>query len=61
MCGAPVAPRYRPFCSRRCADEDLHRWLGGAYRLPTNEVPDPDLLEAELRAAGRDGQDDEGF
>lgn len=49
ICGKPPAARYRPFCSRRCADVDLHRWLGGTYRLPTQEVPDPDLLEAELR------------
>jgi hypothetical protein len=25
--------RFRPFCSRRCADIDLHRWLTGAYRV----------------------------
>lgn len=36
-CGAPVTPRYRPFCSRRCGDVDLHRWLGEVYRVPTNE------------------------
>jgi endogenous inhibitor of DNA gyrase (YacG/DUF329 family) len=24
----------RPFCSRRCADVDLGRWLTGQYRLP---------------------------
>ena len=28
---------HRPFCSRRCADLDLHRWLGGRYRVPTEE------------------------
>jgi len=27
------AMRFRPFCSRRCADIDLHRWLTGAYRV----------------------------
>jgi len=25
---------YRPFCSRRCADIDLGRWLGGTYAIP---------------------------
>ncbi len=55
---SPDSARYRPFCSRRCADVDLHRWLGGVYRMPTNEVPDPDLLEAELRLAQeRDAED----
>ncbi len=28
---------FRPFCSRRCADVDLARWLGGAYRIPDND------------------------
>ena len=35
----------RPFCSRRCADIDLGRWLKEGYRVPTNEGPseeDPD-------------------
>lgn len=58
ICKSPVSPRYRPFCSRRCADVDLHRWLGGAYRMPTNEVPDPDLLEAELRIAQQRNEED---
>jgi uncharacterized protein len=25
----------RPFCSKRCADVDLYRWLGGVYVIPT--------------------------
>ena len=29
-----TAPEYRPFCSRRCADVDLQRWLSGGYVLP---------------------------
>lgn len=36
---APEARRFRPFCSRRCADVDLHRWLTGAYRVETDEAP----------------------
>jgi endogenous inhibitor of DNA gyrase (YacG/DUF329 family) len=36
---APEAARLRPFCSRRCADVDLHRWLSGAYRVETDEAP----------------------
>ncbi len=31
ICGKPVAFADRPFCSKRCADVDLHRWLGGLY------------------------------
>ena len=32
-----TAGRYHPFCSKRCADVDLSRWLRGAYAIP---VPD---------------------
>ncbi len=31
ICARPIDPAYRPFCSRRCADEDLRRWLSGSY------------------------------
>jgi hypothetical protein len=34
ICGAPAAQEFRPFCSRRCADVDLARWLRGAYAIP---------------------------
>jgi endogenous inhibitor of DNA gyrase (YacG/DUF329 family) len=34
ICGRPSEERYRPFCSRRCADVDLARWLRGAYAIP---------------------------
>jgi endogenous inhibitor of DNA gyrase (YacG/DUF329 family) len=33
ICGKPVDPAYRPFCSRRCADVDLQRWLTGRYAI----------------------------
>lgn len=32
-CGASTETRYRPFCSKRCADVDLSRWLRGAYAI----------------------------
>jgi endogenous inhibitor of DNA gyrase (YacG/DUF329 family) len=41
ICGKPTAPPFRPFCSRRCADVDLHRWFSGTYRVETEEAPDP--------------------
>ena len=34
VCSRPAAHAYRPFCSRRCADVDLARWLRGAYAIP---------------------------
>ena len=33
-------PQTRPFCSKRCADIDLHRWLGEKYTIPAVEPPD---------------------
>ncbi|MFD0988264.1 DNA gyrase inhibitor YacG [Methyloligella solikamskensis] len=34
ICGKPTAEDYRPFCSKRCADVDLNRWLSGRYAVP---------------------------
>ncbi len=39
-CSQPVQPRFRPFCSQRCADIDLGTWFTGGYRVPSNEAPD---------------------
>ena len=40
ICGKPTADRYRPFCSRRCADVDLGRWLTGGYAIPAEDADD---------------------
>ena len=37
ICGKPAAADYRPFCSRRCSDVDLQRWLSGRYAVPAEE------------------------
>lgn len=43
ICGKPAALPHRPFCSARCADVDLHRWLSGTYRIESDEdAPPPD-------------------
>lgn len=34
ICGKPTDAEYRPFCSKRCADVDLNRWLSGQYAVP---------------------------
>ncbi len=34
ICGKPAAGKYAPFCSGRCADLDLGRWLKGGYVIP---------------------------
>jgi endogenous inhibitor of DNA gyrase (YacG/DUF329 family) len=40
ICGKPSRPEHHPFCSVRCADVDLRRWLGGHYAIPAEEEPD---------------------
>jgi endogenous inhibitor of DNA gyrase (YacG/DUF329 family) len=37
ICGKPRSERYDPFCSKRRADIDLHRWLKGGYVIPGGE------------------------
>jgi endogenous inhibitor of DNA gyrase (YacG/DUF329 family) len=37
ICDKPSTPRHQPFCSQRCADIDLGRWLKGNYRVETDE------------------------
>ncbi|MBL4721085.1 MAG: DNA gyrase inhibitor YacG [Alphaproteobacteria bacterium] len=41
LCGKPVQETFRPFCTKRCADLDLNRWLVSGYRIQTEEEPDP--------------------
>lgn len=40
-----VDTKYRPFCSKRCADVDLGNWFNGAYRFEAQEVDDEDVEE----------------
>ena len=47
-CGQTVVAGYRPFCSRRCADVDLAKWLNGGYAAASD---DPDDVEAAIEAA----------
>ena len=42
ICGKEQDPKYRPFCSKRCADVDLNRWLSNGYAIPAVEEDDPD-------------------
>ncbi len=50
ICGKPVVARYRPFCSKRCADIDLAKWMRGDYALASEEPLDPDEAEEAFRA-----------
>ena len=42
ICSKDTDVKYRPFCSRRCADVDLGRWLTGSYAIPAEAASDDD-------------------
>ncbi|MCC5976517.1 MAG: DNA gyrase inhibitor YacG [Salinarimonas sp.] len=48
ICAKMSVERYRPFCSKRCADVDLQRWFTGSYAVPVVEED-------------RSPEDDDGF
>ncbi|MBV8975766.1 MAG: DNA gyrase inhibitor YacG [Alphaproteobacteria bacterium] len=39
VCGKLQETRFRPFCSRHCADVDLACWLDGRYAIAAEEAP----------------------
>jgi len=51
VCSKPGVMQYRPFCSRRCADVDLARWLGARYAIAA--APDADDEGGEYAAPER--------
>jgi uncharacterized protein len=62
ICGEATAYEQRPFCSRRCANIDLYRWMSGSYAIAGREDGDEDGDEAKAHsapspAAGRSGDD----
>ncbi|GAB5373953.1 MAG: hypothetical protein AcusKO_04150 [Acuticoccus sp.] len=58
ICGAPQSREARPFCSRRCADIDLHRWLSGQYAIP---VVEEDGGDPDEPATGDEAGDDRAY
>lgn len=45
ICQQDTQQRWRPFCSKRCADIDLGRWMTEGYRVPTEEAEEETLSE----------------
>jgi endogenous inhibitor of DNA gyrase (YacG/DUF329 family) len=54
ICQRGTDAKYQPFCSKRCADVDLARWLTGGYAIAATET---DLDEA---SSDEDGSGDGG-
>ena len=42
ICGTATEVAFKPFCSKRCADIDLNRWLTGVYAIPVTDDEDED-------------------
>jgi endogenous inhibitor of DNA gyrase (YacG/DUF329 family) len=57
ICGKPSTQAFHPFCSARCSDIDLNRWLSGAYVIPATEKPDE--TDPEVRSGDAGDEDAE--
>jgi endogenous inhibitor of DNA gyrase (YacG/DUF329 family) len=42
ICGKLAVEASRPFCSERCRDVDLNRWLSNSYAIPAAKDDDED-------------------
>ena len=42
ICAKPATEAARPFCSERCRDVDLNRWLSNSYSIPGAKDDDED-------------------
>jgi endogenous inhibitor of DNA gyrase (YacG/DUF329 family) len=51
VCGKPTVREFHPFCSKRCADIDLGKWLSGGYAIPAVET------EPAANEEGGDGEE----
>jgi endogenous inhibitor of DNA gyrase (YacG/DUF329 family) len=47
ICGKPGVSGHRPFCSARCRNVDLGRWLKGNYRIESDEGPEDGSGESD--------------
>jgi hypothetical protein len=47
LCGKATDLAFKPFCSKRCADIDLNRWLSGVYAIPGANVDEEGESEPE--------------
>lgn len=47
ICERNTEVQFRPFCSKRCADVDLGRWVNGSYAVPSQ---DPEDIDAAIEA-----------
>jgi uncharacterized protein len=60
ICGKPAVAEFRAFCSRRCTDVDLNRWLSGVYVVPGKAEEEEDGRTDRRRARRREPAADVG-
>ncbi|SFO39445.1 hypothetical protein SAMN04487859_13918 [Roseovarius lutimaris] len=53
ICKKATVSKYRPFCSKRCADVDLGKWFSGDYAVPST---DPEDIEEAIEAISQEPQ-----
>jgi endogenous inhibitor of DNA gyrase (YacG/DUF329 family) len=56
ICEKDADASYRPFCSKRCADVDLAKWLSGSYAVPSQDEDDEDALSEAMEKAIEEGE-----
>ena len=48
VCSKDSDPKFKPFCSKHCADVDLGRWLNESYILPASDEDETDIPDEEF-------------
>ena len=48
ICKKQTNDTYRPFCSKRCADLDLGKWLSNSYAIPAADTDEEDSISAAI-------------
>ena len=59
ICGKLTLEKFRPFCSKRCADVDLHRWLAGGYIVAGTADSEEDGSDNAEQASAKPRKDEE--
>ncbi len=59
ICRKPPVDSYRPFCSKRCADVDLGRWVTGHYVIPGSDADSDEDGQENLSGTDENGKDNE--
>jgi uncharacterized protein len=57
VCQKPAVETFKPFCSSRCADVDLHRWLSESYAIPVKASESDDALDEDPQNPAENTED----